>query len=222
MANYKLYTLNCHGLNNPVKLRRLTVTLHKEHLDIMFLQETHIKHSTSRILSSHRFLHQFHAPGSSKARGVATLISKDLQFSEVSILRDPEGRFLFLNCIIDAKPYTLATLYAPNVDQLKFLDVTFRKLANFKTGVILLGGDLNYVCDSLLDRTRPPGNPHSRSQSGSSASDRPLRSRVTRGLCRTDLVHIFKCYDLVEAWRALYPSALQYTFFHLHTVSIPG
>lgn len=80
MASYKILTLNCRGLNNPVKRRRLVANIHKECPDIVFLQETHIKLLTSRFLSATKFLYQFHGPGSSKAWGVAVLISKNLVF----------------------------------------------------------------------------------------------------------------------------------------------
>lgn len=144
MASYNLLTLNCCGLNNLVKCRRLVVLLHKERPDVVFLQETHIKRLTSRILSSNRYVHQFHAPGTSKAKGVAILISKDLQVSVSDTLSDPEGRFLFVNCKINDVRYTLASLYAPSVHQISFLATTFQKLRDFKTGEVLLGGDLNY------------------------------------------------------------------------------
>lgn len=125
MASYKVITLNCNGLNNPVKWRRLVANLHKECPDIVFLQETHIKSLTSRFLSSNRFLHQFHAPGLSKARGVVVLILKNLQFSVLSTYSDPEGRFIFINCMVNEVTYTLVSLYAPNANQLSFLDQTF-------------------------------------------------------------------------------------------------
>lgn len=145
MASYKLLTLNRRGLNNPVKRRWLVTALHKEYSDIVFLQETHIKQLTSRILNSNRFLYQFHAPGSSKAQGLAILFSKDLQFSALDVLADSEGRFLFLNCMINEVKYTLVSLYAPNNNQLLFFNQTLHKLETFKIGNVLLGGDLNHI-----------------------------------------------------------------------------
>lgn len=200
MASYKVLTLNCCGLNSPVKRRRLVAALHKEHPDVVFLQETHIKLLTSRILSSNRYVHQFHAPGTSKARGVAILISKDLQVSVSAIFSDPDGRFLFVNCKINEARYTLASIYAPNIHQISFLTTLFQKLRDFKTGEILLGGDLNYVCDPLKDRSAVSGRCRKRSV-----------SRYTPSLSK--LSQLFDQYDLVDTWRTLYPSARQYTFF---------
>lgn len=121
MANYKLYTLNCRGLNNTIKRRRLVTILNNERPDIVFLQETLIKLLTYWILSSNKLLHQFHAPGSSKARGVAILISKDLHFSVLGILSDTEDLFFWTAWLMK---YTLASFYAPNINQISFLNLT--------------------------------------------------------------------------------------------------
>lgn len=98
-ARFKALTLNCRGLGNPVKRRCLMCTLHKEHPDFVFLQETHFKPSGSCHLHSDRFVHQFHAPGTSKARGVAVLISKNLQVTISNSLIDPKGRYVFLTVL---------------------------------------------------------------------------------------------------------------------------
>lgn len=82
-AKYIALTLNCRRLNNPFKRHRVSDALVREHLDIIFLQETHLKSldpSNPRVLRSKWFSHQFFAPGSTKARGVTILTSKTLLF----------------------------------------------------------------------------------------------------------------------------------------------
>lgn len=205
---YKALTLNCKGLNSPIKRRRVFTALEREHPDIVFLQETHLKPldpTKPFIYRSRWFAHQFHAAGTSKARGVAILISKNVQFDLLSTSVDTHGHFIFVNCIINAVTYTLASLYAPNVEQLAFLEEVFTKLANFKAGEVLAGGDLNYVCDPSVDR--------SGRISGTKSHSNATRWALLRSNTESKLPALLDSFALVDVWRALYPSARQYTFF---------
>lgn len=117
--SYTGLTLNCRELNNPVKRRRVSDALVRERPDITFLQETHLKSlnpSNPRVLRSKWFAHHFFAPGSTKARGVAILMSKTLPFVFLDSVIDPRGRYVFVKCTIANSPYTLASIYAPNVN----------------------------------------------------------------------------------------------------------
>lgn len=71
-------------------------------------------------------------------------------------MTDPDGRFIFVNCSIEDKPITLASVYSPNKDQQRFLQETLLTLDAFKTGEVLLGGDLNLINDPNRDRSAPP------------------------------------------------------------------
>lgn len=82
-ARFKVLTFNCRGLGTPIKRRRVVTALLREHPDVVFLQETHIKSldpANPYVLKSQWFPHQNAAFGSSKARGVAILIGKNLLF----------------------------------------------------------------------------------------------------------------------------------------------
>lgn len=102
-------------------------------------------------------------------------------------------------------------LYTPQIsNQLFFLNQTFCKLMDFKVGEILLGGDLNYACDPLLDWA----NVNIQSKRGGL----PFNTRGPRhyAFCKTlqsKLLELFDTYDLVDTWSILYPSAHQYTYF---------
>lgn len=122
--------------------------------NIVFLQETHQNLISVRLLKLHWFEHQFYAGGSSKARGVAIALSKGIQVQDPIILRDPWGRYIFVKCKIDDDPFTLASLYAPNTNQLAFLADTFELLSQFRVGEVLIGGDFNLILDNSLDTTR--------------------------------------------------------------------
>lgn len=193
MASYKLLTLNCRELNNPVKWQWLVTALLK--YDIVFLQETHIKLLTSCILSSNRLLHQFHAPGSSKACGVAILLSKDLQFSVLDTLSDAEG--IFVHCVIN-EANILWLLFTPRIaTNSPFLN---RPLVNWwwLVGDVLLRGDLNFVCDSALDRVNIHISPEFQSK-GSAALTLQKTHHLTAGeSTHSKLGDIIDQFDLVD------------------------
>lgn len=89
--SYRALTLNCKGLNNPLKVRRLSNWLTKERPNVLFLQETHQKRSMVTLLKTKWFEYQYYAGGSSKVRGVAIAISKGMQVQNSSVLCDPRG-----------------------------------------------------------------------------------------------------------------------------------
>lgn len=49
------------------------------------------------------------------------------------------------------RPMTRANIYGPNSKQVSFLRDTLLKLTSFKSGHLILGGDLNMALDPILD-----------------------------------------------------------------------
>lgn len=157
-------------------------------------------------------MHQFHTSGSSKVHGVAIFTLKDLQFTVLDTLSDGEGGFLFVNCVINEAKYTLTTLYAPNNNQLSFLKQALCKLMDFKAGEILLGGDLNFVCDPALDRANIHISSEFQSMGSAAVNLRKVHHCIAGKSTHSKLGDIFDQFDLLDTWRALYPGACQYTY----------
>lgn len=161
---------------------------------IIFLQETHLSSNSFQFFRSPWFSQYYHSPGSSKSRGTAILVSKSTQFSLDSSDIDPSGRYVFLNGSLNNKPITLANLYAPNQQQLNFLDQSVSSLQQFRKGDIILGGDFNHVIDLFLDKTPNPKN----------------RLKTTT---YTKLKALLEKHDLIDIWRLQYPFERDYTYF---------
>lgn len=87
----KIVFQNARGLCNPVKRKRFYVHMIKLGPDVLMLQETHLKHYIHPIFNRRQFRHQYRAPGTGKARGVAILIKNTVRFTEHSSLIDGEG-----------------------------------------------------------------------------------------------------------------------------------
>lgn len=147
----KFLTFNCNVLGSKVKAKRILSALLRSQADVIFLQETHKTTAQTDIFKCKKFSLQMQAPGTSKARGVAILISAALRPELLSSECDPTGRYLFLNVKLNNTLYTLASIYSPIDKQLEFLECALHKLTSFSQGPVILGGDLNVVEDPMLD-----------------------------------------------------------------------
>lgn len=90
------------GLNNVVKRWRMLTHVMKIKPDIIFVQETHLRDSKYPIFNSQWYTGQYAAPGISKTRGVAILITKSIHFVLKDSLIDPQGRYIFVKGHLDA------------------------------------------------------------------------------------------------------------------------
>uniref|UniRef100_A0AAR2KHB0 exodeoxyribonuclease III n=1 Tax=Pygocentrus nattereri TaxID=42514 RepID=A0AAR2KHB0_PYGNA len=161
--------------------------------DIVFLQETHIKPTRANLLKC-RWVNQiFQSTFSSKARGVAILISKSIPFRHVSTICDPNGRFLLVTGHIYTHHVTLLNIYGPNFDNPNFFSKVFDLLPNLSDTNVIVGGDFNCVIDNYLDRSSQP------TQLPSAAS-----ATVNNLMLSTHLVDI---------WRLQHPTDRDYSFF---------
>ncbi len=62
---------------------------------------------------------------SSRARGVAILIHKDIYFNPSDVLADRNGRYIIVSGLLFNTPVVLANIYAPNFDDHNFLLLSF-------------------------------------------------------------------------------------------------
>ena len=187
-----LITWNVHGLNHPIKRKKIITFIKSKRCDIAFLQETHLLSQESRKLCRDWVGYVSASCGSSRSRGVAILVHKQLQFKCIRESRDEVGRVLLLLSEIQGHKVILANVYAPNTDDPTFFGQLECKLNDMGDHPILMGGDFNQVMDNILDRSTP--------------SQRQCRSAsVMQKMC--------KAFGLVDIWRLFNPSTRDYTFY---------
>lgn len=121
-------------------MKRIAHTINKMKAQIILLQETHLKTQEGPVLKLSRFTQQYAAAGSSKARGVAVLISDSVRFQCTDFYRDPRSRFVFIKGALEGQAYTIGLVYTPNADQLQFLEDMFVHLLGFQDGHQIVGG----------------------------------------------------------------------------------
>uniref|UniRef100_A0A3B4V6J8 Endonuclease/exonuclease/phosphatase domain-containing protein n=1 Tax=Seriola dumerili TaxID=41447 RepID=A0A3B4V6J8_SERDU len=124
----------------------------------------------------------YHSVYNSKKRGTSILISKNIPFSHISTLADPEGSYIIVTGSIGKDTMTLANIYSPNTDSQSFFHSLFAALSKFPNSCVILGGDFNITLDSHMDRS---------SSTSTKKSNRPS----------TLLKQYMSDYGLIDIWR---------------------
>lgn len=186
-------SLNCKGLNNPIK--RSKIFHHLKHLGahIIFLQETHLKSSDHLKLKKGWIGQIYNSSFSGKSRGAAILFHKSIPFIHSNTISDPNGRFIVVSGHIYNTPVVLANVYAPNYDDDCFFRHFFSVLPDLSVHRLILGGDLNCWLDPYLDRSSPKVRPLSKA------------AKVIQSFMAE--------FSVLDIWRFLHPSKRVYSFF---------
>lgn len=190
---YKLVIWNVWGLGLIMKCAKVFAHLKSLSADIMFLQETHIKHTAKGKLKVSWVDQLYEANFTTKARGVAILIRKNIPFIKSSIISDLNGRFLIVAGTLNSVPTTLVNIYAPNFDNPDFFQKVFNMIPDISNTNVIIGGDFNCVLDPLLDKQ-------------SSKSLQKSNSCIRLNTLADNL-------NLVDIWRLKHPTAKDYSFF---------
>lgn len=152
MTPIKFTTYNVRGLNMASKRRNIFNELKLLGPEVVFLQETHISHESSLRLYSNEYPIWYQGDTiSNRARGVAIGFAKRTRFVFEDRLVDPEGRYIFLRGRLYEREYTLANIYAPNKNSMKYLVNILEKIKEFRKGDMILMGDFNFCMDPGLD-----------------------------------------------------------------------
>lgn len=185
-------SLNVRGINSPIKRKKVITYLKRQSADIAFIQETHLTDLEHMKLRRDWVGHVFYSSFSSKARGVALLVNKNLRFKLNSIETDKCGRLVLIDCVINLNKFTLVSLYGPNIDDPTFFNNLTMKLAIIE-GQCILGGDFNLVLNPSMDHSSPKSLLLSKSAVA-----------LNQGM---------KELGLSDTWRSLHPNQKDYSFY---------
>lgn len=193
MSTLKVISINIRGLCSPGKRNKLWWELKKLKAHMVFIQETHFTHHSLPRLTTHLFNQWFHSTSpTSKSKGNTIAIHRNCPFQLLDSKIDPLGRYVFLKGVIAGRKYTFASIYAPNSNQITFIDSALDLLADFKEGFVILGGDFNVSPDPLLDTS-------SSSHSHSYAFLKHFRKS-------------FQSHLLLDSWRVLHPKERDFSY----------
>lgn len=151
----RIVSLNTGGLNAAIKCTKVMTHIKNLNADIMFLQETHLCNSDHRKLNRPWLDQTFHSQFNVKTRGTAILIHKNVNFTSDKVITDSNGRHVIVTGTLYEKRVILISVYAPNWDDHNFVSSLFTTIPNLDSHLSIMGGDMNCVTDSTLDRSSP-------------------------------------------------------------------
>ena len=150
-------TLNVRGIGNQKK-RRAIFDHYRFLSDFLVLQETHSSKEIEQIWESEWGGRIIYSHGTTNARGVAILISKEFRTKVRNIETDEDGRYIIVDLHeIDEVIVTVVGIYAPNKDDPEFFKRIAQKLRSRSESKIILG-DFNLVLDIEKDRKNTYNN----------------------------------------------------------------
>lgn len=190
-------TWNVKGMNGPNKRSKIFSHLKKLKAEIIFLQETHLKVADQVRLRKNWVGQSFHSNFNTRARGTAILIHKKVVFTPSQTISDPQGRFVIVSGSLFNTPVVLASIYAPNWDDVSFINKLISLIPNLNSHKLILAGDFNTVMDPAIDRSNPKTL---------------VRSKMSLALSEfADQI------GSVDPWRFLYPHKKEFSYFsHVH------
>lgn len=183
---------NVRGIRKLIKLKQVLNRIKYLKSKIVFLQESHLTRTDMQMLTKRWTGQVFHAPFTSHARGVVTLIHKSVPFQKTKLIIDPGGRFIIVQGNILSQKINLINIYGPNEDSPSFYNKLFLTLSNLE-GLYVLGGDFNCTLDPVLDKSSGKDNTHGKT--------RKLLNDYIRDL------------RLQDIWRISNPTTKQYSCF---------
>ena len=155
--NVKVMSLNVRGLNDSLKRKKVFGWINQQKPHIVFLQETFCTNKLQPYINSMwkgKVIHSL--TDSNHSRGVAILLSENLDYKIINVHESKDGRKLLLNIEMLNNVFSLVCVYAPNrvkdrSDYFKDLHKWFNKNALNSNNAIICG-DFN-CCFGKGDRS---------------------------------------------------------------------
>ena len=152
MATTTIESINCRGLRDPKKRADFFMKAKEEHVDVLCLQETHLKIDDLTTIKDEWNVNFYIAGRDSNAGGVLIAISDTFEFNIHSVKKDDLGRYIIIDLeITGVARLLLINLYAPNDDSPKFFKDLFGQIEESDTKNLMMIGDWNLVLNQEKD-----------------------------------------------------------------------
>lgn len=130
--------------------------LNRRKSHIALLQESHLTQAEALKLQRKWRGQLFYTSYLAFARGAVIWVRSGTQFAVVEQRVDTNGRYVLVHGTLDGRHIVLGSVYAPNSEQDKFLEVLTNTLTGWEGYPWVIGGDFNMILDVDLDRSHPP------------------------------------------------------------------
>ena len=190
----KFQSLNVRGLNKSIKRRSIFRWLHNQKFHFTFLQETYSSKECAQIWEAEWGGKIYFSHGSSRSKGVMTLVNPNLDVKVEKCVQDTNGRYLILDLLIDELHLILVNIYAPNDanQQVTFFKELENQLEDFAQENIIIAGDFNCA---LSENDKKGGNPVWK-----------------KSIVIKEVRHLANLYNLTDIWRDRNPNDNRFTW----------
>lgn len=193
MSVLRVCTWNVRGIHIPIKWRKILAFLKEGNFEIALLQETHLSDVEHLKLQQGVFGQIYFSSFTSRSRGVAILIKRNLPFKFLNCIKDRDGRYVIIEGVLQGKTILILNMYYPTALSADFITKVFLDLIARSADLTIVGGDFNCVLNPFVDR-----HPHS-------SASLTAQARSLQNICK-DL-------GFVDVCRTLHPADKEYTIF---------
>jgi len=189
-----IVTWNVNGLNGPIKRTACLDYLHRQKVDLAFIQESHLRKSDVQRFSNKFYFVAASSSLDSKSRGTLVVLKRKLSFNILERYSCEEGRVSYIKTAIAGRNFAFISIYAPSHFDPQFFSAVTKTLLSIQDCFLIIGADMNAVVDVSLDRSCV------QNYSGSSLSS-------------IELCKFMSDLSLIDIYRIFYPTKRQYTFY---------
>lgn len=194
MGGVKFCSFNARGLNSPSKRNQILNSFHKQKIDIVLFQETHFSSDHIPKIISRNYVTWIHDTFAySKSKGVSIAFHRNIPHQILQNYKGGDGRSLIARVMLYGKIFTIINLYLPNYEQIKSGMEALSNAMEKAEGVIILGGDFNFILDTKMDTT---SNHTHRNKS-------QLR----------EFKNVLGNYQMIDIWRIQHETEKNYTYY---------
>jgi exonuclease III len=191
---------NCNSLNvSSIKNQDLKISsIINYKSDVILLSDVRLNGKHASVLAKFGLWYTVYYNSTRNSRGVAVLISKQVEHSVVASAVDPQENALILKLVINGKNVIIGSVYGPNDNNcVPFFNFISGTLNGWRDCPVILGGDWN-ATPSCLPVNDNPDVMFMRNIPSQ------VRSEHIRDLCEFE--------DLSDPFRTLYPDARDFSY----------
>lgn len=152
MAEIKIISVNCQGLNDAKKRKDIFQFYRQQKCNILCLVDTHFTEEMEQDIRNEWGYEACFNSFSSKSRGVAILFNNNFDFKiHEQIKVENTGNLLALSISIENRKLSLVCLYGPNEDSPEFYQNLSNIVNKLQNDEMIIVGDFNLVLDTSQD-----------------------------------------------------------------------
>ena len=145
----KILSCNVRGLADSLKRRQVFHYVRDKKADIVLIQESHSNKVSQKIWRNEWRGKVFFSHGDSNARGVCILLRGGLNAKVLEVKEISVGRILSILLEFEQQRILISNVYAPNEDEVEFMDKMFSENCEIEADHYIVGGDINKTLNNI-------------------------------------------------------------------------